>query len=120
MAKTKESGFRAVHRYARISASKVRLVIDAVRGLGVNDALARLRHIRRRPSRMVEKVIRSAMANAQQEGSVNVDKLLVAEAYCNEGPKLKRWSPRAMGRAYPILKRMSHISVVLKESEEKA
>jgi large subunit ribosomal protein L22 len=69
---------------------------------------------------MVAKVIRSAMANAQQEGSVNVDNLLVAEAYCDEGPTLKRWRPRAMGRVYPVMKRTSHISVVLRESQEKA
>lgn len=67
---------------------------------------------------MVAKVLRSAMANAQQAGNVAVDKLVVSEAYCDEGPTLKRWRPRAMGRAYPIKKRTTHISVVLRENEE--
>jgi large subunit ribosomal protein L22 len=120
MAETKKSGWQATHRYARISARKARLVIDAVRGMPVNDALVRLRHIRRRASPMVEKVIRSAMANAQQEGNVDLDRLRVAEAYCNEGPTLKRWRPRAMGRVYPVMKRTSHIRVVLREIEEQA
>ena len=119
MAKNKDDGFKAMHRYARISARKVRLVIDAVRGLPVNDALVKLRHISRRASPMIAKVIRSAMANAQQAGNVDLDRLHVAEAYCNEGPTLKRWRPRARGMAYPILKRTSHITVVLREIQEK-
>ena len=118
MAKTRIDGFKATHRYARISARKVRLVIDAVRGLPVNDALVQLRHIRRRASPMVAKVIRSAMANAQQEGTVEVDNLRLAEAYCDEGPTLKRWRPRAMGRVYHVLKRTCHISVILREHQE--
>ena len=120
MATKKNGGFKATHRYARISARKARLVIDTVRGLPVNDALVQLRHISRRASPMVEKVIRSAMANAQQEGNVDVDSLVVAEAYCDEGPTLKRWRPRAQGRVYSIMKRTSHISVVLRESQESA
>jgi large subunit ribosomal protein L22 len=120
MAKQSKGNYRAQHRYARISARKVRFVIDAVRGLPVNDALVQLRFIRRRASPMVEKVIRSAMANAQQAGEVDLDKLRVAEVYCDEGPTLKRWRPRAMGRVYSILKRTSHISVVLQESGEES
>ena len=111
---------KAVAKDIGISARKVRLVIDAVRGLPVNDALIQLRHIHRRASPMIEKVIRSAMANAQQEGNIDVDRLHVAEAYCNEGPTLKRWRPRAMGRVYSIMKRTSHICVILRESQESA
>jgi large subunit ribosomal protein L22 len=120
MAKQKKGDYRAQHRYARISPRKVRFVIDAVRGLPVNDALSQLRFIQRRASPMIEKVIRSAMANAQQAGEVDLDKLCVSEAYCDEGPTLKRWRPRAMGRVYQILKRTSHISVVLRERKEEA
>ena len=69
---------------------------------------------------MVSKLIKSAMANAQQEGNVDVDKLQIAEVYCDEGTTLKRWRPRAQGRVYPILKRTSHISVALREIEEDA
>ncbi len=118
MADKATTGYRAVHRFARISARKVRCVIDTVRGLPVNDALVALRHMSRRASPMIAKVIKSAMANAQQKGTVDVDKLRVAEAYCNEGPSLKRWSPRAQGRVYSIKRRTSHIAVVLREAEE--
>ena len=117
MAKKEERTFRASHRFARISPRKVRLVIDLIRGLPVNDALLQLEHINRRASPMIAKVIRSAMANAQQAGTVDLNRLRVAEAWCDEGPTLKRWRPRAMGRVYPILKRTSHINVVLREEE---
>ena len=120
MAKVGERAWRAQHRFARISPRKVRPVLDVVRGRAVNDALNDLRHIHRRASPMIAKVIRSAMANARQEGGVSVDELVVAEAYCDEGPTLKRWRPRAMGRVYQILKRTSHITVVLKEKTERS
>ena len=120
MAKKDSNGFKATHRHARISARKVRLVINAIRGLPVNEALNHLKYLKRRASPMVSKLIKSAMANAQQKGNVEVDKLTIAEAYCNEGTTMKRWRPRAMGRVYPIMKRTSHISVVLREIEEKA
>lgn len=107
--------FRSSYRYARISARKVRPLIDLVRGRRVNEALQLLRFVHRRARPMIEKVIKSAVANATQVGGVEVDDLVVAEAYCDEGPTLKRWRPRAMGRAYPILKRTSHISVMLRE-----
>ncbi len=120
MAETEQKRFKARYRYALISARKVRLVIDQVRGLMVNNALNRLKHIERRAAPMVAKLIKSAMANAQQEGNVDVDRLKIAEVYCDEGATLKRWRPRAQGRVYPILKRTSHISVVLTEIEENA
>jgi large subunit ribosomal protein L22 len=120
MATEAKSGYRASHRYARISPRKVRFVIDAVRGLPVNDALVALRHMGRRACPMVAKCIKSAMANAQQGGVSDVDGLRVAEVFCNEGPTLKRWSPRAQGRIYQILKRTSHIHVILRAGEESA
>ncbi|MBN1420730.1 MAG: 50S ribosomal protein L22 [Planctomycetes bacterium] len=109
--------FRACHKFARISARKARLVIDLVRGRRVNDALRELRFIHRRARPMIEKVIKSAVANATQVGGVEVENLVVAQAFCDEGPTFKRWCPRSMGRAYPILKRTSHITVVLRETE---
>lgn len=117
MTEKMQDGYKAKHRHAMISARKARLVVDVVRGLPVNTALNRLKHMNRRASPMVAKVIKSAMANAQQQGSVNIDRLNVSEAFCDEGTTLKRWRPRAQGRVYPILKRTCHISVVLRESE---
>ncbi|HAK94783.1 MAG TPA: 50S ribosomal protein L22 [Planctomycetes bacterium] len=119
-AKKTDDGFTAKHRLARIGPRKVRCVMDVIRGLPVNDALAQLKHIHKRAAPMIAKVIKSAMANAQQEGNVDADDLVVAETYADPGPVLKRWSPRAMGRVYGIRRRTSHISVVLRKHEEKA
>jgi large subunit ribosomal protein L22 len=112
--------FRAKHRHARISARKVRPVADLIRGKFVNEALEELDYVHRRGSPMIEKVIRSAMANAGQDLDVDVNRLYVSDLRIDEGPTLKRWRPRAQGRVYPILKRSSHISVVLTEAPEEA
>ena len=112
--------FRAKHRHARITARKARPVADLVRGKLVNDALEELDVVHRRASPMIEKVIRSAMANAGQDLDVDVNRLYVSDLRIDEGPTLKRWRPRAQGRVYPILKRSSHISVVLTEAPEEA
>jgi large subunit ribosomal protein L22 len=108
--------FRAIHRFARISSRKARPVADLVRGRYVNSALEELRVCHRRASPMLQKVIRSAMANAGQDLDVDVNRLYVADVRVDEGPTMKRWRPRAQGRVYPILKRSSHISVVLAEA----
>jgi len=113
--------FRASHRYARISPSKVRPVIDLVRGRSVNGALTNLKTTNRRGAPMIRKVIESALAGARQviaEKKLDLDAndLLVAVARVDEGPRLKRWKPRARGMAAPILKRTCHIHVVLRES----
>ena len=92
--------------------------MDLVRGRRADEAIVELKFVTRRASPMISKVIRSAMANAQQEGGVETANLFVAQAFVDEGPTLKRWRPRAMGRAYPILKRTSHLTVVLEEGEE--
>jgi large subunit ribosomal protein L22 len=110
--------FKAAHRYARISSRKARSVADLVRGKNVNEALEQLDHCHRRASPMIEKVIRSAMANAGQDLDVEVNRLFVSDVRVDVGPTLKRWRPRAQGRVYPILKRSSHISVVLSEAPE--
>ena len=115
-----EKEFRAFHRHARISSRKARPVADLVRGKYVNQALEELDLLHRRASPMIEKVIRSAMANAGQDLDVDVNRLYVSDLRIDEGPTLKRWRPRAQGRVYPILKRSSHISVVLTEAPEEA
>ena len=119
-AHAEQDGFMAKYRHARIGPRKVRYVLDVIRGLAVNDALAQLKHIHKRAAPMIAKVIKSAMANAQQEGNVDADDLVVAETFADPGPVLKRWSPRAMGRVYGIRRRTSHISVILRKHEEKA
>ncbi|MBI4573001.1 MAG: 50S ribosomal protein L22 [candidate division NC10 bacterium] len=110
---------RAVARFVRVPPQKARLVADLIRGQDVNTALVQVQVAKRQAARLVEKVLRSAMANATQNHGVrDVDRLVVAEAFVNEGPTGKRIQPRAMGRAYRIRKRTSHITIVLREREE--
>ena len=109
---------RAFQRTTRQSPYKMRLVIDQIRGKDVNDALALLRFSKKHASRQIEKVLNSAVANAEYKGReanepVDVDTLYVKHAIINEGPKLKRFTPAAMGRATPIQKRTSHVEIVL-------
>ncbi|SRR5579863_379204 len=109
---------RAFQRTTRQSPYKMRLVIDQIRGKDVNDALALLRFSKKHAARQIEKVLNSAVANAEYKGRasnepVDVDTLYVKHAVINEGPKLKRFTPAAMGRATPIQKRTSHVEIVL-------
>ena len=106
---------KAVAKFVRISPRKVRLVIDLIRGKSVSEAVDILRFTPKAASLPIEKVIRSAAANAEHNYDMNADELYVAEARVDAGPTLKRYRPRAQGRAYPILKRSSHITVVVKE-----
>jgi large subunit ribosomal protein L22 len=109
---------RAEVRYVRVSAQKARLVVDAIRGARVQDAISILRVTNKRIAPAVEKVLRSAIANAEnRSGDVDVDKLYVAEAYVNEGPRQKRIRPAPMGRAYRYQRRTAHIAVTVKEKE---
>jgi large subunit ribosomal protein L22 len=110
--------FRASHKYARITARKARLVADLVRGRPVNSALEGLKFCHRRASPMIQKVIKSALANAGQDLDVDVNRLFVAQILVDNAGQMRRFRPRAQGRAYPIIKRSSHISVVLREAEE--
>ena len=105
--------FKASHRYARISARKARLVMDLIRGQNAENALVRLEYCERRASPMIRKVLESAIANAAQMSGVESENLVVNEAYADDGPTMKRWRPRSMGRAYPRLKRSCHLSVAL-------
>ncbi len=109
---------RAVARYVRIAPRKVRLVIDLVRGKKVDEALAILEFTTKRAAKVVKKLIQSAVANAEQNPDVDVDNLYIKRIYADEGPTLKRIRPRAVGRAYLIRKRTSHITVILDELEQ--
>lgn len=113
---------RATARHVGMSPRKVRLVVDQIRGRSVNDAYALLQFSKKAAAEPVSKTLRSAVANAQvrAEGSgelVDVDDLFVREAYVNEGPTLRRWRAAAQGRAAPIRKRMSHITLVVDTRE---
>ncbi|WP_438348973.1 50S ribosomal protein L22 [Paenibacillus sp. FA6] len=99
----------------RISARKVQLVIDLIRGKEVGTAIAILRHTPKAASPVVEKLLNSAIANAEHNYSLDINKLFVSEVYVNQGPTMKRFRPRAMGRASKINKRTSHISLVVSE-----
>ena len=110
---------RAEARYVRTSPQKVRLVVDMIRGQKAGAAISILRSTNKRIAPMVEKVLRSAIANAEnRHNDVDVDELVVTEAYVNEGPRMKRIRPAPMGRAYRYQRRMAHI--VVKVSEKKA
>ncbi|MDH7500419.1 MAG: 50S ribosomal protein L22 [candidate division NC10 bacterium] len=110
---------RAIGRFVRIPPRKARLAMDMVRGRDINEALNVLRFTPRYAARVVEKVLRSAIANAQQNHGVkDIDFLFVKRAYVDQGPTVKRFRPRAMGRATPIKKRTSHLTIVLEEKEQ--
>jgi large subunit ribosomal protein L22 len=114
---------RAEARYVRTSPQKVRLVVDMIRGQKAGTAINILRSTNKRIAPMVEKVLRSAIANAENRNNdVDVDQLVVTEAYVNEGPRMKRIRPAPMGRAYRYQRRMAHITVMVgdKKTEEKA
>jgi len=107
---------RAEARYIQVSAQKARLVVDLIRGRQAGDALSLLRSTNKRIAPLVEKVVRSAIANAQNRSTdVDVDKLVIREAYVNEGPRAKRVRPAPMGRAYRYQRRMAHIAVTVAE-----
>jgi large subunit ribosomal protein L22 len=109
---------KAEARYVRVSPQKARLVIDMVRGQQVGDAVNILRAVNKRIAPAVEKVLHSAIANAENlSNDVDVDKLFVTEAYVNEGPRQKRIRPAPMGRAYRYQRRSSHIVVMVGERE---
>jgi large subunit ribosomal protein L22 len=112
--------YRVTHRFARISARKTRYVIDLVRGRTVNEALQILNFTRRRAADMVKKLLNSAVANVTYEAQrkrqdIDTDSLRIVKAYVDGGPTVKRWRPRARGRAMPIRKRTSHIVLVLSQ-----
>ncbi|MBU0485815.1 MAG: 50S ribosomal protein L22 [Proteobacteria bacterium] len=106
---------KALARHIRISPQKARLVADLVRGKDVESAINMLRFMPKKGARILRKVIESAVANASQNETIDVDTLFIKKVIVDGGPMLKRIRPRAMGRATKILKRSSHITVVLDE-----
>lgn len=109
---------KAVARTVRIAPRKARLVADLIRGKQVGEAVAILNLTPKAASPIIEKVLKSALANAEHNYEMDVNNLVVAQAFVDEGPTLKRFRPRAMGRASQINKRTSHITIVLSEKKE--
>ncbi|MBW2580536.1 MAG: 50S ribosomal protein L22 [Deltaproteobacteria bacterium] len=107
---------KAVTRYVRISPRKARLVTELIKGKPVEEALTILRFVPKKAARLVDKTLRSALANAEQNPNIDVDTLYIKRIFVDGGPTMKRWRARAMGRANKIIKRSSHITVVLDEA----
>ncbi len=107
---------RAVAKYVRISSRKVNIVLKLIRGKLVKDVYAILMCVDKRASKIIEKVLKSAVANAENNNGLSSSDLILKEAYVNNGPILKRFQPRAQGRAFRINKRTSHITLIVGES----
>lgn len=108
---------RAYLKYARISPRKVQIVLDLIRNKPVDVAMAILKHTPKAASESLEKLLKSAIANAENNHNMDTSKLYVSQCFVSPGPILKRIRPRAQGRAFQILKRTSHVTMVLKEQE---
>ncbi len=108
---------KAVARYIRISSRKVNIVLDLIRGKSIGEAYAILMHTPKAASEILRKLLKSAVANAENNYNMDVDNLYISEAYANQGPTLKRFRARARGMGARILKRTSHITIVVKEKE---
>ncbi len=106
---------RAVSKYVRISPRKARMVADLVRHKPVDQALTILKFTPKKGARLISKTLRSAVANAEQTNVMDMEGLFIKSIFVDEGPRLKRWRPRAMGRATKIMKRTSHITIVVAE-----
>src|SRR5438105_6427259 len=112
--------FQAKHRFARIAPRKARLVLDLIRGRDVDDALSLLKFSKKRASDMVAKVIRSAVANANEQETAQIrNTLYVSKAWADPGPTMKRFMPKDRGKAYNIMKRTSHLTIEVDERAEK-
>ena len=109
---------KAVAKYVRIAPRKVRIVMDLIRGKKIDDAFAILKFTPKRGSKFIEKVLKSAVANAENNFDMDTDKLYVSTCFVNQGPTLKRIHPRSRGQAFGILKHTSHITVMVSEQEE--
>ncbi len=109
---------KAITKYVRISPRKVRQVVDLIRGKKVDEALAILKYTPKRASEVVTKVVKSAAANAENNLQLDKDELFVTACYVDQGPTLKRYQPRAMGRADVLRKRTSHITVMVGDKKE--
>ena len=107
----------ATARYLRGSTRKARLVTEAIKGKRVEDAAALLRFMPQGAANDVARVLKSATANAENNHNLSAEDLVIADAQANEGPTIKRWRPRAQGRAFPIHKPMTHITIVVQDRE---
>lgn len=108
---------KSIHKFARCTPRKARRVMDLIRGKKAGDALIALKFMPYRAADVIGKVLRSAMANAEQKKAVNTEEMAV-KGFIDQGPMLKRMEPRSMGRANVIRKRMSHITIILSEGKE--
>ena len=106
---------KAIARQVRISPTKSRQVLTLIRGKNAGQALETLRFTPKKAARVVEKVLKSAIANAEQNYGMDMDRLVVVKAYADQGPSMKRWQPVSMGRVHPYKHRTSHITVVVAE-----
>lgn len=106
---------KAVAKYVRIAPRKVRVVMDLIRGKSIAEAFAILKFTPKVGAEAIEKVLKSAVANAENNFDLNVDKLYISSAYVDQGPTMKRIHPRSRGQAFKILKRSSHITVAVEE-----
>ena len=113
MAEVKQA--KAIAKYVRIAPRKVRIVMDLIRGKDVADAFAILKFTPKRGSTFIEKVLKSAVANAENNFDMDADKLFVSTCFVDQGPTIKRYHPRSRGQAFSILKHTSHITVVVSE-----
>ena len=110
---------RATAKFIRMSPQKARLVVDLIHGKSAGEAISILRFTKKRAAPEIEKVLHSAISNAEQKSeNVDVDRLVVARAYINEGPRVKRIRPAPQGRAFRYQRRMSHITLVVEEAQE--
>ncbi len=114
---TTNTGYRAEHRFARISVRKLRPILDLIRGKYADDAVLTLKYLPHRGARMIEKVLKSAMANAEDRGVRDVGDLIIFDSRGDGGPMAKRLMPRARGMAYMIRRRTAHISIGLSDLE---
>lgn len=104
---------KAIARYIRIAPRKMRTVVDIIRGKSVDEALAILKFTPKIGAEVIEKLLRSAVANAEHNNDMNVDDLVISEVFVDQGPTMKRIHPRSRGQAFRILKRSSHITIVV-------
>jgi large subunit ribosomal protein L22 len=112
---------RATVKYLKVSPQKARLVVDLIRGKRAADAINILRFTKKRVTYAIEKVLRSAISNAEQQSeTVDVDRLVISKAYVSDGPRAKRIRPAPQGRAFRYQRRMSHITLVVEEQEREA
>ena len=106
---------KAIAKYVRTSSMKMGIVLDLIRGKNVNEAFAILQYTSKNAAEVVTKVLKSAVANAENNLNLDINRLYVAETYACQGPTLKRFRPRAQGRAYRIRKRSSHVTIIVTE-----